>query len=210
MRTAHAIIVFPGGVGTAEEILYLLGILMHPKNADMPYPLIFAAPESSRDYFEKIDQFICNTIGKEAQKHYQIIVGDSATVARAALQGIDNVYRYRREYKDAYYYNWLLHIPPEFQAPFEPTHESMGKLNIHFKQTPYALAANLRCAFSGVVSGNVKESGIRCIEEHGPYEIKGDPTIMAMLDELLRAFVSQGRMKLGNKAYTPCYKIIDS
>ena len=28
VRTGHGIIVFPGGVGTAEEILYLLGILL--------------------------------------------------------------------------------------------------------------------------------------------------------------------------------------
>ncbi len=28
VRMAHAIIIFPGGVGTAEEILYLLGILL--------------------------------------------------------------------------------------------------------------------------------------------------------------------------------------
>ena len=33
VRMAHAIIVFPGGVGTAEEILYLLGILLSPVNA---------------------------------------------------------------------------------------------------------------------------------------------------------------------------------
>ena len=30
VRIAHSIIVFPGGVGTLEEILYLLGILLHP------------------------------------------------------------------------------------------------------------------------------------------------------------------------------------
>ena len=33
VRTGHGIIVFPGGAGTAEEILYILGILLHPDNA---------------------------------------------------------------------------------------------------------------------------------------------------------------------------------
>ncbi|HEX3122980.1 MAG TPA: nucleotide 5'-monophosphate nucleosidase PpnN, partial [Rhodanobacteraceae bacterium] len=33
VRLGHGIIVFPGGVGTAEEILYLLGLMMHPDNA---------------------------------------------------------------------------------------------------------------------------------------------------------------------------------
>ena len=32
VRLGHGIVVFPGGVGTAEEILYLLGILLHPDN----------------------------------------------------------------------------------------------------------------------------------------------------------------------------------
>ena len=40
VRCGHGVIVFPGGVGTAEEILYLLGILLHPDNADLPLSLI--------------------------------------------------------------------------------------------------------------------------------------------------------------------------
>ena len=38
VRTGHGIVVFPGGVGTAEEILYLLGILLHPDNAEVAVP----------------------------------------------------------------------------------------------------------------------------------------------------------------------------
>src|SRR3954470_2027097 len=55
VRTGHGIIVFPGGAGTAKEILYTLGILLHPDNADMPYPLIFTGPATSHAYFEQID-----------------------------------------------------------------------------------------------------------------------------------------------------------
>lgn len=40
VRIAHGIIIFPGGVGTAEELLYLLGILMHPANTSQVLPLI--------------------------------------------------------------------------------------------------------------------------------------------------------------------------
>ena len=70
------------------------------------------------------------------------------------------------------------------------------------------LAADLRRAFSGIVSGNVKEQGIRAIERHGPFELVGDPAIMAMLDELLSAFVAQQRMKLPGTAYVPCYRVV--
>jgi hypothetical protein len=46
VRTGHGIVVFPGGAGTAEEILYILGILLHPDNAEIPFPLIFTGPET--------------------------------------------------------------------------------------------------------------------------------------------------------------------
>ena len=41
VRVGHAIVVFPGGAGTAEEILYLVGLLMAPENDGLPFPLIF-------------------------------------------------------------------------------------------------------------------------------------------------------------------------
>jgi predicted Rossmann-fold nucleotide-binding protein len=37
VRVGHGIIVFPGGVGTAEEILYILSVLMNPKNNAVPF-----------------------------------------------------------------------------------------------------------------------------------------------------------------------------
>ena len=69
------------------------------------------------------------------------------------------------------------------------------------------LAASLRKAFSGLVSGNVKDEGIRAIESRGPFELAGDREIMARLDQLLGAFVAQNRMKLPGRAYQPCYRL---
>ena len=63
VRTGHGIVVFPGGAGTAEEILYVLGILLHPKNASVPFPLIFTGPKSAESYFKQINQFIVDTLG---------------------------------------------------------------------------------------------------------------------------------------------------
>ena len=59
----------------------------------------------------------------------------------------------------------------------------------------------------GIVAGNVKESGMRCIEQHGPFEIHGDPDILKALDALLRAFVEQWRMKIAGE-YRPCYRVM--
>jgi predicted Rossmann-fold nucleotide-binding protein len=208
VRTGHGIVVFPGGAGTAEEILYILGILLHPDNADIPFPLIFTGPETSREYFVQINQFIHDTLGPEAQQRYKIIVDDPELVAREMQAGIKAVREFRKSRSDAYYYNWGLKIDPEFQRPFPPTHENMRNLSLHKDQPVHLLAANLRRAFSGVVAGNVKEEGMRAIEKYGHFEIHGDKAIMGPMDALLASFVAQSRMKLAGKPYTPCYRVI--
>ena len=208
VRVGHGIVVFPGGVGTAEEILYLLGILLHPENKDNRFPLIFTGPEGSAEYFKQIDQFIGATLGKVAQSFYQIIVNDPARVATEIKKGIEQVCNYRKQTSDAFYFNWRLFINDEFQRPFHPTHENMKNLQLHKEQPLHELAANLRRAFSGVVAGNVKEEGIRAIEEHGKFEIRGDLSIMEPMDSLLASFVAHNRMKLEGKSYQPCYRVI--
>ena len=207
VRMGHGIIVFPGGVGTAEEILYLLGIMMHPDNRQQPMPIIFTGPVESADYFRSMDEFIGNTLGPGAQSLYQIIIDDPAEVARRIKTAMPLVRDYRKSVGDAYSFNWSLTIDPEFQQPFIPNHESMAALNLNKDQPPQQLAANLRRAFSGIVAGNVKESGIKAIEKHGPFLLNGEPNIMAMMDKLLREFVEQQRMKLPGATYVPCYKI---
>ena len=101
-----------------------------------------------------------------------------------------------------------LKIDPVFQEPFNPTHENMKTLALHKDQDKHLLAANLRRAFSGIVAGNVKDSGIRAIEQNGHFEINGDSHIMNLMDTLLASFVTQHRMKLPGKKYSPCYRII--
>jgi predicted Rossmann-fold nucleotide-binding protein len=208
VRVGHGIVVFPGGAGTAEEILYILGILLHPDNAEVPFPLIFTGPASSADYFRQIDGFIGETLGKQAQKLYKIIIDDPVNVAQEMQAGIKQVREFRKERADAYYFNWALKIDHEFQKPFAPTHENMRNLELHKNQARHRLAADLRRAFSGVVSGNVKDQGIRAIEKYGHFEIHGDASIMEPMDALLAAFVDQQRMKLPGKKYIPCYRII--
>ncbi|MDP3331174.1 MAG: nucleotide 5'-monophosphate nucleosidase PpnN [Methylococcaceae bacterium] len=208
VRMGHGIVVFPGGAGTAEEILYLLGILLHPDNKDMPFPLIFCGPESSRSYFRHIDQFIAGTLGQEARQRYQIIIEQPDLVAREMQVGIRQVREFRKSAGDAYYFNWLLKIDQVFQQPFNPTHQNMRSLELHKNQLSHQLAANLRRAFSGIVAGNVKNEGILAIEKYGHFDIRGDLDIMRLMDSLLTSFVEQHRMKLPGKLYLPCYRII--
>ena len=207
VRAGHGIIVFPGGVGTAEEILYLLGILLHPKNAEIPFPFVLTGPRESAAYFEQIDQFLRLALGDDAAKRYQIIVDDPVRVAKAMVEGVELVRRHRLDSKDAFFFNWAIEIPFAFQQPFVPSHENMASLHLRRDVPVHELAADLRRAFSGIVAGNVKEDGMRAIEQHGPFKIDGEPEIMRALDALLQAFVAQGRMKMSGE-YKPCYRVV--
>jgi len=208
VRLGHGVVVFPGGAGTAEEILYLLGILLDPDNVQQPLPVILTGPAGSGAYFERIAQFVEGTLGKAARARLKIVPGDPAEAARQMLLALEEVRQYRRSVNDSYNFNWLLRVRPDFQLPFEVTHASMRALELHRDLPPHVLAANLRRAFSGIVTGNVKDHGIKAIEAHGPYELSGDPQVMRLLDDLLRAFVAQGRMKLPGSEYQPCYRLV--
>jgi hypothetical protein len=208
VRLAHGVVVFPGGVGTAEEILYLLGILLDPANAGQPLRVVLTGPKSTADYFIHIRRFIEGTLGKKAADLLHVIVNDPAEVARYMVSTMEQARDFRRNSSDSYNYNWLLKVPGPFQHPFEVSHESMRALRLYRDQPAHELAADLRRAFSGIVTGNVKENGVRAIEKLGPYELTGDASVMKLLDELLTAFVAQKRMKLPGSAYRPCYRLV--
>lgn len=208
VRVGHGIIIFPGGAGTAEEFLYLLGILMHPDNHGLPFPVVLTGPRSAEPYLQQLHAFVGATLGEAAHRLYEIIIDDPAEVARHMVEGLKAVKQFRRERNDAFHFNWLLKIEESFQRPFDPTHQAMADLDLRRELPPHELAANLRRAFSGIVAGNVKDKGIRLIEEHGPYQIHGDSAVLDPLGRLLQAFVDQHRMKLpGGAAYVPCYQV---
>jgi predicted Rossmann-fold nucleotide-binding protein len=208
VRVAHAIVIFPGGVGTAEELLFLLGIMMKPANRDIPIPLILTGPSASADYFVTIDRFVGATLGDEARRLYRIELADPPSVASQLADAMERVRDYRRRQQDAFYFNWRLRLDRDLQAPFLANHDSMLALQLDRQQGAHDLAVHLRRAFSGLVAGNVKEHGIRAIEEHGPFELRGEAEVVRHLDELLAAFVAQGRMRLAAGTYEPCYRLV--
>mgnify|MGYP003671088929 FL=1 len=183
--------------------------MLHPKNQSQKLPIILTGPIESAEYFQQIDNFIAATLGEKAQQLYKIIVDDPEQVAKTFKATTKEVVAHRKQTGDSYHFNWSLVIEPEFQQPFEPDHENMSALNLHYNQDIASLAANLRRAFSGIVAGNVKASGIKAIREHGPFEISGDSEMMALMDTLLNSFVKQQRMKLPGSEYVPCYKVIE-
>ncbi len=210
VRLAHCIVVFPGGVGTAEEVLYLLSLLAHSENQNNPLPVIFAAPEGREDYFKTLSDFLKKTLGDDVAQYFEIIVGDSERVAKTAKMKIDQVIRHRRRVQESYAFNWNLVVPEDMQYPFIPSHENMAKLKLDPQLSRQHLAADLRCAFSGIVAGNVKAYGIQEVAEKGPYQLSGDADLVNALDDLLQGFMKQGRMKLNRDDYQPCFVLSKS
>jgi len=207
LRLGHGIIIFPGGAGTMEEILYLLSVLLHPKNTHIPFPVALSAPKEYQDYFEAVLAFIQAALGEEACQKLTLFIEDAEGVANYMDQGLQQVKEYRKATSEAYYFNWALHIPFENQQPFNPTHQNVSQLNLSKDQPDYQLASQLRKAFSAIVAGNVKPEAVQAVQTQGPFQIHGDAQLMHQMDTLLKAFIQQQRMKLGEDHYTPCYQI---
>ena len=208
-RLGHTFLIFPGGPGTFEEFLFLLGIKLHPDNRNQTIPLILTGPSSCADYFATIDRFVSKVLGEEARKQYEIIIDDPVAVARYAKQAMDNIKQQRFEKGDAYSFNWMLKIDPILQAPFEPNHQSMAALNLHLDQPLMDLVSNLRRAFSGIVAGNIKPNTKDAIAKYGAFKLHGDAMVLENMENLLKDFITQHRMKLPSaEAYVPCYEIV--
>ena len=208
VRLAHSIIVFPGGVGTVEEVLYLLSILMHPDN-NQAIPLVFAGPECCREYFDELERFLVDCLGEDVRRHYRVIVGGAEDVGRAIRSANDDVHAKRRATQQAYYFNWELVISPDLQEPFVPTHDVMAALQLDAHLPKHELASALRRAFSGLVAGNVKAFGIEQVRLHGPCQLSGDKKFLSSTDRLLQMRVRQKRMKLDQEKYQPCYQLVE-
>ena len=97
LRLGHGIIIFPGGAGTAEELMYILGLLSHPKNKDQPLPLVLTGPKSASAYFSNLDTFIRRTLGDEITERYDIVIDDPERVAQLMNQGCQGLPQSFRE-----------------------------------------------------------------------------------------------------------------
>jgi hypothetical protein len=206
VRLAHTIVVFPGGAGTAEEVLYILSILMQKENQHQVLPIIFASSEKDKAYFESLDTFLRKCLGDDVARYYKIVTESPVKIAEAAKAGVQEAHKFRRRTQESYGFNWQLYIPHDLQKPFLPTHQNMASLKLLSNASPSQLSVDLRAAFSGIVAGNVKQFGIEAVAAHGPYQLNADEQIGVLLEELLQGFIQQGRMSL-KQGYKACFEI---
>ena len=205
VRLGHTLIIFPGGPGTAEELLYILSIKLHPENKHNFIPLILTGNKQSEEYFKALEDFLITCFGKEITRYYDLIIDDPVAVANKVKKNNESVFDHRTITHDSYCFNWTMKIPYELQIANTVTHEFMSSLNLTKEQEDWKLAANLRSAFSGIVAGNVKDYGIQAVKKNGPFVLHGDKMIIDELGKLLENFIKQHRMLLSQKEYKPCY-----
>ena len=208
VRLAHGIVVFPGGVGTAEELLYVLSILLSPGNEGVELPLIVTGPAGSEAWLRNMHAFIGATLGSAAQERYSIVVDDPEAVAQQLASPTAYAGQAGKDLDGGHSFNRRIDIPFELQQPFEVTHESMAALELHRDQPVEKLAVQLRRVFSGIGTGNVREMGVRSVRDKGPFVLHGERDMLAALDRLLADFANQRRMaSLDSTGYVPCYEI---
>ena len=205
VRLGHTLIIFPGGPGTAEELLYILSIKLHPENKHNFIPLILTGNKQSEEYFKALEDFLITCFGKEITRYYDLIIDDPVAVANKVKKNNESVFDHRTITHDSYCFNWTMKIPYELQIANTVTHEFMSSLNLTKEQEEWKLAANLRSAFSGIVAGNVKDYGIQSVKKKGPFVLHGDKMIIDELGKLLENFIKQHRILLSQKEYKPCY-----
>lgn len=205
VRLGHTLIIFPGGPGTAEELLYILSIKLHPENKHNFIPLILTGNKQSEEYFKALEDFLITCFGKEITRYYDLIIDDPVAVANKVKKNNESVFDHRTITHDSYCFNWTMKIPYELQITNTVTHEFMSSLDLTKNQEDWKLAANLRSAFSGIVAGNVKDYGIQAVKEKGPFSLHGDKLIIDELGKLLENFIKQHRILLSQKEYKPCY-----
>ena len=212
VRMAHGIVVFPGGAGTAEEILYLLG---HPAGPGQPRAAASRSCSRGRResaaYFEQIGRFSArHARGGGGARASPIIIDDPPEVARRMVRGMDAVREFRRRHSDSYNFNWLLSIRREFQQPFEVTHAS------HARARPAAATSRRTswprtCAAPSPASSPAtsRKTGIQAIER--ARAVRARPAIPRSCSRWMscwRAFVAQRRMRLPGSVYRPVYRLV--
>lgn len=168
-------------------------------------PVILTGNEESRPYFAALENFLIKCFGEDITRMYKLIINDPKAVATEVKKNLDTVHDHRTIIHDSYCFNWTLKIPEELQKPVTVNHETMASLDLHRNQEPWKLASNLRAAFSGIVTGNVKEQGIKMVAQEGPFILHGDADIVEGMEQLLNDFIEQKRILLSQREYKPCY-----
>lgn len=199
VRMSHQLVAFPGGVGTFEEIMTNLGILMHPDNAgiEMPFYLV-ERRQGPNSYMDRADQFLRTCFGDRLNGVYKLC-SVSGSMESAALEMIQDRKRLGFYSNPKQLWNDDLVMPEDLGQPFHPTPDRMSELElgaVSSNADAYQLMVDLRRLFSAVVHWTVKDQeGFKAWNGHRP-KLEGDPLILKGFHELVCSFMREKRIPL--------------
>ncbi len=200
VRMAMGTVIGPGGVGTIEEILYLMAILLDPRNKEHATAIVLSGPE--HQFFDLLGSFIRESLGEEVWNVFRskvtIVVNDPQKSVDELTHAIDSpkgVREFRSAMGMSELWDELITIHPDLQIPFVPSHESVAVLRLNRNQSPQQLIIELRKAISAIVWATVTEKGNAAVRNE-PLRIHGEQRITRALEHLLASFTAQKRWNL--------------
>lgn len=207
-RSGQMTVIFPGGTGTFEEMLYVLAVLMEEKNRDKHYTFLMVGDETKREYYDIVTKTLEKALGPEileqADLRNRICIGKPKFVAQRILREVEKAqYARRREMLrtqiDANVrmdFHGDIHIPSGLREPFRVTRENVAALQLDREQSPAHTIVNLRRFVYSVTCACISKEK-EDVRENGPFRVSGDPEFTAGVDELMKYFAASGRMNGG-------------
>ena len=171
VRIGHGIVVFPGGAGTAEEILYLLGILLDPGNERAAVPgRVHRARRRARSTSRRSTRSSAATLGaaRAAVLPHRRSTTRPRSRARCCAAWTRCASSAARR-SDAYNFNWLLRRPARAAAAVRADARGDGGARAaprHGRRTCWRRTCAARSPASSPATS--RSTGIRLIEERGP------------------------------------------
>jgi pyrimidine/purine-5'-nucleotide nucleosidase len=207
-RSGQLTVLFPGGTGTFEEMLYVLAVLMEEKNRGLHYTFLMVGDETKRDYYNVVVDTLEKALGHEVLENAglreRICIGKPDEVARRILKETEIAQRARRlemlqrenDPNVRMDFHGDIFIPKGLREPFRITRENVAALALHREQSAAETIVNLR-RFVYTVTCACISTEKEEVKRNGPFEVHGDAEFTAGVDNLMQYFAQTGRMNGG-------------
>lgn len=198
VRANLGIVIGPGGIGTLEELLYAVAVLLDPKNEGHESAILLTGPDE--EYGRMILTFLQNILDKESfdtvKKKIMVSYGPGTEHRSASMlhtQITQRTLPFRNENGISTSWDYKLHIAPDLQLFIEPSHDAASTLTLNQDVGADKLISEIRRFLTYVTWGAVSETGNKAIDEYGPLTFHADTKTKDALNVLLAEFQAAKR-----------------
>lgn len=188
LRLSQGGVIFPGGIGTLEEIAAVLAILFHDKNKGVHYPFVLSEREQGGGTFmTTVMEFLGKTVGPQVQEHFTLHQGPSAN-------GLSSLTRLSPQ--SGGHWNQDLYLPSTAFHPFRLDEAHVAKIDLSDPQdNPVRFLGHVRWFMNLLVQlVMIDREGIY-IAEHGKPVVRATRPVREALLPVLDLVWQQKRIK---------------